>query len=366
MTDSHESTLRRRRSFHRRTPPGTAPGTIADAPDKKRLKIHVFEFDSPGVRELDIQDLREIPALLSPDQTVWLDIEGTGDAEMIRRLGEIFHLHPLALEDVVHVHQRAKVEEFIDHLYIVTRMYSPADSLQFEQVSMFIGKGWLLTFQDVPGDCFDAVRERLRNDRGSIRKSGADYLAYCLIDAIIDDYFPLLEAYGEELDEMEESLEAHWDPQVMRRLHMVRRDLLALRRVLWPHRDMISSVLRAQHSLIQSNTLLYLRDCYDHTIQLIDVAETFRETCTDLRELYLSEINQRTNDITKVLTIIATLFLPISFVAGVYGMNFDPDSSPLNMPELRWYFGYPFALVLMVLVDVGLMYYFWRKGWFSK
>lgn len=366
MNDSFDEDDRAQRTFHRRTEPGAAPGTLVDDPKRGRPTIHVFEYNEHGLKETDIEDVREIPAMLSPDQIVWIDIEGIGDAGLIRQMGEMFKLHPLALEDVVHVHQRAKVEEFVDHMYVVTRMYSPAEDLQFEQVSMFIGQGWLLTFQDRPGDCFGAVRDRLRKDRGNIRKSGADYLAYCLIDATIDDYFPLLEAYGEKLDSIEETLAARWDSATMRKLHHARRDLLTLRRVLWPHRDMISALLRGQHSLIASQTLLYLRDCYDHTIQLIDVAETFRETCTDLRELYLSEINQQTSEITKVLTFIATLFLPISFIAGMYGMNFDPAASPWNMPELKWFLGYPFALGLMFFTEIGFLWYFWRRGWFGR
>lgn len=365
---NHRKRVRRHRKgrFQRRTPPGAPPGVVEHDPNRERAKIHVFEFNETNLRESDPQDVRELPALVSPDQILWIDIEGVGDADVIRRIGSAFELHPLALEDVVHVHQRAKVEEFVDHLYIVTRMYSPAQELDTEQVSMFLGKGWLITFQDRPGDCFGTVRERLRQNRGRIREYGADYLAYCLIDAIVDDYFPVVERYGQELDAIEDQLADQSRPQLMQRLHTVRRDLLLLRRILWPHRDALSTLLRGQHALIQSQTLLYLRDCYDHTIQLIDVAETFRETCTDLRELYLSEINQRTNDITKVLTTIATLFLPLSFIAGLYGMNFDPSVSPWNMPELKWPYGYPYALGLMAGVEISMLLLLWRRGWLKK
>lgn len=362
-----KSQKRRKAPFQRRTPPGTAPGVVAHDPHRQPLKIHVFEFNDANLKESDPQDVRELPALVSPDQVVWIDIEGIGDADAIQQIGAGFRLHPLALEDVVHVHQRAKVEEFVDHLFIVARMHVPGEELDTEQVSMFLGKGWLITFQDrLGGDCFGAVRERLRQNRGRIRELGADYLAYCLIDAIIDDYFPLVERYGQELDAIEEELSAHSQDQVMRRLHAVRHDLLLMRRLLWPHRDAISTLLRGQHALIQSHTLLYLRDCYDHLMQLIDVSETFRDTCTEVRELYLSEINQRTNDITKVLTTIATLFLPLSFIASLYGMNFDTELSEWNMPELKWRYGYLYALGLMVSMEVAMLWLLWRRGWLKR
>jgi magnesium transporter len=228
---------------------------------------------------------------------------------------------------------------------------------------MFLGPDWIVTFQDIPGDYFGTVRTRLREGKGRIRRFGADYLAYALMDALLDGYFPVLEKYGERLDAIEEGLESDVLRSPLRELHAVRRDLRELRRALWPHREMFNSLLRSDIQWIQPETRIFLRDCYDHTVQLLDVAETLRETCTDLRDLHISELSQHTNDVTKVLTIIATLFLPISFIAGVYGMNFERDASQYNMPELGWYFGYPFALALMALLDVGLLIFFWRKGW---
>jgi magnesium transporter len=224
----------------------------------------------------------------------------------------------------------------------------------------------VITFQDIPGDDFEPVRERLREAKGRIRHLGADFLAYTLIDAIVDGYFPVLEDYGERLDAVEESLEANALHSPLRELHRIRRDLRELRRILWPHRESINALLRGESQWIKPETQVFLRDCYDHTVQLLDVGESLRETCTDLRDLYISELSQRTNDVTKVLTVIATLFLPMSFIAGVYGMNFDTRASPFNMPELHWYFGYPFALTLMVVLDIGLLTLIWHKGWLRR
>ncbi len=325
--------------------------------------MHAFVYSESSVREFDPQSADEVRSLISPGNVLWLDVESVGDAKLIGEIGALFGLHPLALEDVMHLHQRSKVEEYNGCLYIVTRMHSPAERLQTEQVSMFLGPGWLITFQDMPGDYFEPVRTRLRESKGLIRRHGADYLTYALIDAIIDGYFPLLESYGGRLDTIEESLEDNALRSPLRDLHGVRRDLRELRRIMWPLREMINVLLRGPTEWIKPETQVFLRDCYDHTVQLLDVAESLRESCTDLRDLHLSELSQHTNDVTKVLTIIATLFLPVSFIAGVYGMNFDADVSRFNMPELRWYFGYPFSLMLMAALDIGLLVFFWRRGW---
>lgn len=325
--------------------------------------MHAFVYSDASVLEHDPRSATDVRKLLGDDRVLWLDVESVGDAKLIAELGEVFGLHHLALEDVLHLHQRSKVEEYGDYLYIVIRMHSPGEKLQTEQVSMFLGPGWVVTFQDRPGDYFDSVRTRLREAKGKIRTRGADYLVYTLIDAIIDGYFPVLEEYGERLDAIEETMELDAFNSPLRELHQVRRDLRELRRIMWPHRETINALLRGQSHLVQAETQVFLRDCYDHTVQLLDVAESLRETCTDLRDLHLSELSQHTNDVTKVLTIIATLFLPMSFIASVYGMNFDPNVSQFNMPELRWWLGYPFALALMALLDIGLIIFLWRRGW---
>jgi magnesium transporter len=311
-----------------------------------------------------------------------VNVDGIDHAETIQQIGRLFGLHPLTLEDVVHVHQRAKVEAYDEVLFIVARMVringngdNEGDGaeesaalrhgrLETEQIAMFLGRNFVVTFQEEgEEDCLEPVRERLRRSLGRIRHLGPDHLAYAILDAVTDGYFPVLEWYSDELDVVEDNLDSHYDPVELRRIHDIRTDLLMLRRAAWPLREALQHLQRDTCEFITPDTRIYLRDCYDHTVQVIDVLETYREICADLREYYFSTLGQRTNEIMKVLTIISTIFIPLSFVAGVWGMNFDPDSSPWNMPELEWRYGYPSALGLMALIFVGLMIYFWRKGW---
>jgi magnesium transporter len=239
------------------------------------------------------------------------------------------------------------------------------DELVSEQVSLFLGRNYVLTFQYLPGDSFDPVRSRLRTARGRIRNSGADFLAYALLDATIDGYFPVLEVYGTRIEEIEDRMSERVGSESIHQTHRLRSDLMLLRRFIWPHREAVHALLRDEHPLISAETRVYLRDCYDHTVQIIDVVETHRDLCADLRELYFTQVSTRTNEIMKVLTIIATIFIPLGFIAGVYGMNFNTAVSRWNMPELNWPFGYPFALGLMAAVAGGLLYLFWRRGWFG-
>jgi magnesium transporter len=229
--------------------------------------------------------------------------------------------------------------------------------LETEQLSIVLGSDYVLTFQETPGDCFDPVRLRLRLNRGKLRTSGPDYLSYALLDAVIDNYFPVLEKYGERLQQMEDAIIGRPHPAMVREIHAVKRDLLAVRRAVWPLREAVNSLVRDQSPRFTSETRLYLRDCYDHVMQILEVVETYRDVSTALMETYLSSISNRMNEIMKVLTIISTIFMPLSFVAGVYGMNFT------HMPELDWWLGYPLALAIMGLIAFALLYFFWRKGW---
>ena len=365
---SHKTPLRKRlnRVVRRRTPPGASPGTILPDPKSPRPVIRVLAYDEARCTEKRIDRVEQISALLPEWPVVWINVDGLGDAATIEKLGKMFNLHRLTLEDVVNVHQRAKVEQYDDYLFIVGRMALVHDGkLATEQVAMFLGKNWVLTFQERAGDCFDPVRERIRKQRGRIRSAVTDYLTYALLDAVVDSYFPVLELYGEKLAALEDEVMAHADRETVRQIHEVRGDLLVLRRGIWPHREALAALARDENPLISAETRVYLRDCYDHTIQIIDLLEGDRELCSDLRDYYLSTISNRMNEVMKVLTIIATIFIPLSFIAGVYGMNFDPAASRWNMPELKWAFGYPFALGLMAAVAGALLIYFWRKGWLS-
>lgn len=338
------------------------PGLVNPIPDSPPTVLRVIAYRHDHLAEATLKDPEEIRNYLSQYDVCWLNVDHLGDAQIIQAVGKIFRLHSLALEDVVNVHQRAKVEPYPDHLFIVARMVELANGIQDEQISMFVGERFLLTFQHSPGDCFDTVRERLRKGHGQVRTAGTDYLAYAILDAVIDSYFPVVDTFADRLDELEERVATRETEGVMSELHDMRNQLLVLRRNIRPHRDAVNELIRDVHPLIDAETRVFLRDCYDHTVQLIDLLEIYREMCSDIRDYYLSLVSNRMNEIMKVLTIIATIFIPLSFISSLYGMNFD-TSHPWNMPELRWPWGYAYSLVLMSLVAGGLMHYFWRKGW---
>ena len=319
-------------------------------------------FNADQVAEEDICEVEQLAPFLQRWPTTWVDVVGLGDAKLISQLGVLFGLHPLALEDVVHIHQRAKVDEYDQHLFIVARMPRLAEHLESEQISFFLGEHFLLTFQERADDCFAPVRARLRMGLGRIRTSGASYLAYALLDAVVDSYFPVIDAFVNRLDELDEEVGVHPSPNSIAKIHEVRGDLLLLRREIRPHREAVGELIRGPHRLLSEESQLYLRDCYDHTIQLTDIVDTYREMCGDLRDFYLSSVSHRLNETMKVLTMIATIFIPLSFMAGVFGMNFD-RSSRWNMPELGWTFGYPLVLLAMLTVASGMLMFFRRKGW---
>ncbi len=296
----------------------------------------------------------------------WINVDGLADIALLKELGEMFGLHPLAMEDVVNLHQHAKLECYGDTLFFVARMPMGSNGFETEQVSLFLVDGVVITIQERRGDCLDPVRERIAHGRGRIRTRAADYLAYAILDAIIDAYFPVLERYNAELDRTAEQLQTTADSHLPLRLHDIRADLLLVRKVVMQHREALNELLREGADVISDDNALYFRDCQDHINQLIEIADTDRETCGELRELYFALLGQKNNDVMKVLTVIATIFIPMSFIAGIYGMNFDSQASPLNMPELHWAFGYPFALGLMALVAAGLLTYLFKRGWLSR
>jgi len=365
MVDRKSGDAAVKRAIHRkrRAPPGTAPGTLVADPAASQPKISVIAYGPDDFEEIEIGDMDELTPLIGKYAVTWIDVIGLGNLDLIRRLGEIFELHGLALEDVVNLHQRPKLEEYADHAFIVTRMVADGPSPTIEQVSLFLGENFLLTFQERPGDCFEPVRSRLRSGRGQIRSRRADYLAYSLLDAVIDGYFPVLEALGERLEVLEDRVIARPADMEAAEIHEIKRELLILRRAIWPQREMVNALTREALPYVTEQTRLYLRDCYDHTFQLMDIVETYREIATGLVDVYLSSVSTRLNEIMKVLTIIATIFIPLSFVTGIYGMNFDRAASPWNMPELAWYWGYPAVMGLMAALAVAMLYYFFRKGW---
>jgi magnesium transporter len=353
----------RRPLIRRRTLPGAAPGTVVIDPQAPAPVISVTAYGPDELIEEAIADPRAILSYLGKWPVTWINVDGLGDAETINALGEIFELHPLVLEDVVHTHQRPKFEEYDSHAFIITRMPQLEEAFRTEQVSIFLGADYVLTLQERPGDCFEPVRKRLRNQRGLVRRQGADYLAYALLDAVIDSYFPVLEVYGERLDDLETEISERPGPATVARIQQMKHDLQALRRTIWPQRDTLNVLIRDTGPFISDTTRVFLRDCYDHSIHIMELVETYHEVAAGLIEFYMSSVGHRMNEIMKVLTIMATIFIPLTFIAGIYGMNFNPSASPWNMPELNWYLGYPLALGLMVVVVLGMLFYFRRKRW---
>ncbi len=352
-----------KRGARRRTSPGTAPGMIVADPEATPSRVAIMGYGPDSYEERQNAGVKDIAAFRNSHAVVWIDVTGLGDVDLIQDLGRMFTIHPLVLEDVVNVHQRAKTEDYEDKLYMALRMMQLSDRIESEQISIVLGQGYLITFQERPGDCFDPVRARVRKDGTRMRNSGADYLAYALIDAVIDSYFPVLETLGDRIEVLEDEVVRNPEPEVVQTLHDMKHELLAMRRAIWPHREMVNALLRQESTIISPATNVYLRDCYDHAVQLMDVMETYREIASGLLDVYLSSLSNRMNEIMKVLTIIATIFIPLSFVAGVFGMNFDRTASPWNMPELGWAYGYPAVMGLMLAAALTMVWYFWRKGW---
>lgn len=342
--------------------PGAAPGTLplveAGAAPGPAAQLTVTRYTDHSLFEVEVATLDEALASLEEPGVTWLNVGGIADATLLARLGERLRLHPLALEDAVNVPQRPKVEFYPDHGFVVLRMLRTTPELTEEQVSLFFGHSWVVTVQERAGaDAFGPVRERIRGNRGRVRSTGADYLAYSLLDAVVDGYFPVLEAIGDHLNALEDEAIVGRGEMVLPQIQRLRRDLLTVRRAVWPAREAVLALQREESAMIGPETRVFLRDCYDHTVQALEVVETFHETAAAVLEIYVSVQNQRLNEVMKVLTVIATLFIPLTFIASIYGMNFK------HMPELDWAIGYPVALGLMVAVAAGLITYFRRRGW---
>lgn len=349
----------------RRTASARPASTLHPKANSLTPILEVIAFHGDDFVEKQLSRPEDVVELLAQWPVTWLNVAGLGDAEVIADLGRIFALHPLALEDVVHLRQRAKVEQYGDTLFIVARMAECFGELETEQLTMFVGKNFVLTFLEDPGDCFEPVRARLRGG-GRLRQASSGYLAYSLLDAVIDAYFPVVETYAERLDRLEDRVIAKPSRRAIAEIHAAKHDLRTLRRIVWPLREAVNSLVRDPSPLIDDDTRVHLRDCYDHLVQIIDLVETYRELCSDLTDLYLSSISNRMNEVMKVLTIIATIFMPLGFITGVYGMNFNTVASPWNMPELNWRYGYLFAWTLMGLTLLGMLWYFGRKGWLGN
>lgn len=348
--------------------PGTAPATLVAPPDQegRTPEISLIEYDAHTIQERKLERIDETFSCLENGKVSWINISGLGDVEMLRHVGLNFRIHPLALEDMLNTGQRPKVGEYENQLFIVLQMAHSRsdDDIVFHQVSMVLGKQFVITVQEDPeGDVFGPVRLRLRQGGGNVRYMKADYLAYALVDAIVDHYFPLVESLGDSMEAFHETVLNDPTRERLRQLHDFRRAIAELRRVVSPQRDVLGRLTRDETGLIDGQTKFFFRDCYDHTVTVLDLLETFYDATRNLMDLYLSSLSMRTNEVILVLTVISSIFIPLTFIAGVYGMNFDRSASGLNMPELGWRFGYLYAVGLMLAVAVGMILFFKRKKW---
>lgn len=333
----------------RRGAPGTVPGEVRRNPDAQPVHVRVLQYNATEFREVEVTDLSDIPRYAAQPYVTWVNVDGLRDTEKIEQVCRSFGIHGLVVEDIVHPHQRAKVEDYNDYTFLVARMPEIAGGFDSEQIGIVVCEQAVLTFQEKPGDCLEPVRRRLRNNRGRIRTRQHDYLVYALLDCIVDAYFPVLSRVRDRLDEVEHQLMRSPTVDVVAVLQRLRTILFVIRNTIAPHQDAVGHLLRSD--TVTEDTKVYLRDCRDHVHQVLDACETTRELAADLRDYCFAEISFNQNETMKTLTVMASVFIPLSFIAGFYGMNFDPRVSPYNMPETQWAFGYPFAIVLMAAVS---------------
>ncbi|MGB2988654.1 MAG: magnesium/cobalt transporter CorA [Candidatus Zixiibacteriota bacterium] len=342
---------------------GLSPGALVHVGKKKieKVRIRLIDYDEAQLQEKEPKTIEECFPFKDLPTVTWVNIDGLHDVKVMEKVGKHFGLHSLVLEDILNTEQRPKVEDFDDHIFVVLKMlyYDETDGeIRAEQISIILGSNFVLSFQERVGDIFNPLRERIRSAKGRVRKMGPDYLAYNLLDAVVDNYFAVLEKLGEQIEGMEEELVTNPTPETLQKIHNLKREMIFLRKSVWPLREVVSRLERGESKLIHESTGIYLRDVYDHTIQVIDTIETYRDMLSGMLDIYLSSISNRMNQVMKVLTIIATIFIPLTFVAGIYGMNFE------YMPELKWHWFYPKAFWLVMLgVAAVMLVYFRRKRW---
>ena len=339
---------------------GMAPGTLVHIGEQRTepVQFQLIQYDEHAVSENAPESIDSLVELFKKEGVSWLNLDGVHNVDVIETIGKQFNIHPLVLEDIVHTGQRPKVEDYHDYLFIILKMiYLKNDDIVSEQVSIILSKDSVMSFQEMPGDIFDPIRERIRNQKGRIRIMNNDYLAYALMDAIVDHYFVVLEFLGDQIEALEDELSKDPTPATLQKIHSLKRDLIYFRKSVWPFREVISVIERSESELVSKKIFPFLRDVYDHTIQVIETVETYRDILSGLLDTYLSSVSNRMNEVMQVLTIIATIFIPLTFIAGIYGMNFE------NMPELKWHFGYPMVWGVMGIVALGMLIYFKRKKW---
>ena len=346
----------RKHRFRRKSKPGAVPGTVIES-HAHDTKVHVIAFSSDELREFECGGFAEAMRLANNFSVVWIDLVGLANITLLKEFGKLFDIHNLTLEDVVNVHQRPKFETFNKYRYVVTRMVSQDPEIRTEQISIFQAKNFVITFQERPGDCLGPLRERIRRGKGIVRNQQTDYLVYAILDSVFDHYFPVVDWIGDQLDAQDETL-MNGSQFYLRDIHRLRSSILELRRWLRPNRELLNQLIRDESNHISKDTKVHLRDCYDHVIQLQESIESYREVCSDLRDFHLSAVSNKTNEVMKTLTIVSTIFIPLSFLAGLYGMNFEV------MPELHWRYSYFVLLAVMAAIVVGFFVWFRRRGWF--
>jgi magnesium transporter len=341
---------------------GLPPGTVVHTGAKKVEKVRVSVFDFDDETCVELQEVGEVSAIFpmrDKPTVTWVNIDGLHDTRLIEEIGSHYGFHPLVLEDIVHVGQRPKLEEYDDYLYLVFYQleWDEEEMVTEEQVSLIVGKNYVFSFQERPGDDFETIRERLRVGKGKARQRGSDYLAYQLIDSTVDNYFTILDRVGHITEQVEIELLENPTHETMHRMQQIKRELLVVRRAIWPLRDVLAGLLRTESPLISESTAVYLRDVHDHAVQVVEAVESLRDVVGGMIELYLAQVGLKTNEVMKVLTMMASIFIPLTFIVGVYGMNFD------YMPELRERWGYPIVWASMLAIAGGILFWFRRRGW---
>ena len=347
---------------------GLPPGTIVHIGEKKaeNTRIKIIDYDSKNFQEKEAKKIEECFPFKDKPTVTWINVDGLHNVEILEKIGNKFDVHSLVLEDIVNTTQRPKMEDLESYLFIVLKMMDyneKAKEIISEQVSFILGPNFVISFQEREGDIFDTLRDRIRNNKGRIRKIGADYLAYSLIDTLVDNYFMILEKTGETIETLEDSVILDPSPKTLQKIQKLKKEMILLRKSVWPLRELINGLQKSESKLIKKSTGVYLRDVYDHTIQVIDTVETYRDLLSGMHDTYLSSISNRMNDVMKVLTISASIFIPLTFIAGIYGMNFNSEASFFNMPELNWEWGYVMVWAVMISVVAIMLIYFKRKKW---
>jgi len=338
---------------------GLSPGTLVyTGTNTGDIRIRLIDYDEKNFEENNLKNIEESFPFKATPTVTWINIDGIHDTNLIEKIGKHFDIHPIVLEDILTTNQRPKFEDFGSYFFAVLKMITTHENkIECEQVSLIVAENYIISFQEREGDVFDAIRKRIKNPDGKHRKMGTDYLAYSLVDAIVDNYFVILENYGERIEDIENELMENPNKKIVQTIHHLKGEMISLRKAVWPLRDMITSMERGDSKLIKQKTKIYLRDVYDHTIQIIESVETYRDMIAGMIEIYLTNVNNRMNEIMKVLTVIATIFIPLTFIVGIYGMNFK------YMPELIWEFGYPLVLIGMLVVSLVMVVFFRRKKW---